>query len=293
MKYIDRNGKITTEENGQDQLLQWLYTHRTGRLLIRLLIKPPVSRAAGRFLDTAASRILIGPSRKAMGISLKECEKKRFHSYNDFFTRRLRKECRPLPEDETVLISPCDGKLSVYPIDRNRRFRIKNTEYSLESLLRSRSLAERYRGGYACVFRLTVDDYHRYCYVDNGICSRPVRIPGVFHTVNPAANDVCPIYKENTREYSLLKSEHFDTVLMMEVGALMVGRIVNHNEAGAVRRGQEKGRFEFGGSTVILLFRKNAVAMDEDLLRNTGLGYETIVKMGEHLGTVYQKANVR
>ena len=74
-----------------------------------------------------------------------------------------------------------------------------------------------------------MDDYHRYCYIDDGKSQKNHRIPGVFHTVNPAAGDVLPIYKENTREYSLLKSRHFKTVVVMEVGALMVGRITNYH----------------------------------------------------------------
>lgn len=71
---------------------------------------------------------------------------------------------------------------------------------------------------------------------------------------------------------------------MMEVGALMVGRITNYHQACEVRRGQEKGRFEFGGSTVILLFQEGAVHPKEQLVLNTGRGYETIVKMGERIG---------
>lgn len=71
---------------------------------------------------------------------------------------------------------------------------------------------------------------------------------------------------------------------MMEVGALMVGRITNYHEECQVKKGEEKGRFEFGGSTVILLFQKDAVAFDRRLLVNTQNGYETIVKMGERLG---------
>lgn len=82
------------------------------------------------------------------------------------------------------------------------------------------------------------------------------RIPGVFHTVNPLAGEIYPIYKENTREFSVLKSQHFGNILMMEVGALMVGRICNEKENCPVHRGEEKGKFEFGGSTVICAWKK-------------------------------------
>lgn len=286
MKYIDREGNVKEEDSGQDKLLRWLYTHKTGRAVLGILVQPWVSKAGGWFLNQRCSRLLIQPFIRKNQIDMQMYEEQEYSSYNTFFIRQIRKECRPLTGGEGTLISPCDGKLSVYPIRKNSCFTIKDTCYSLESLLRSSRLAKKYQGGYACVFRLTVDDYHRFCYVDSGKKSGNHRIPGVFHTVNPVANDVYPIYKENTREYSLLKSDHFKTILMMEVGALLVGKIKNHHEAAIVKRGQEKGWFEFGGSTVVLLFQKNAVRLEERLLENTRNGYETIVKMGEKIGEV-------
>lgn len=99
------------------------------------------------------------------------------------------------------------------------------------------------------------------------------------------ANDACPIYKMNAREYCLLKTETLGTVLMMEVGALMVGKIKNHEQRNCrVCRGTEKGMFEFGGSTVILMTEPGKVQPDEDLIRNTEAGYETLVKLGEQVG---------
>lgn len=285
MKYIDRKGNITIENSKQDKLLYWMYNSIIGRKVLKLLIKPGISRAAGWLLEQRCSKLFIAPFIRKNQIDMSFYEEKEYLSYNDFFTRQIRKEFRPVAEGEETFISPCDGKLSIYPIEDNRHFCIKNTDYTLESLLRSRGLAEKYQGGYICVFRLTVDDYHRFCYVDDGRKSANHHIPGVFHTVNPAANDVCPIYKENTREYSLLKSRHFKTILMMEVGALLVGRIVNYQEEAMVTRGAEKGKFEFGGSTVILLVQKDAVEFDKDILENTQKGYETIVKIGERIGT--------
>lgn len=155
----------------------------------------------------------------------------------------------------------------------------------MEQLLRNKKLADRYLGGYAMVFRLTVDDYHHYCYVADGEKSVNVTLPGVYHTVNPAANEVFPIYRENAREYTLLKTKEFGTILMMEVGAMMVGKITNlWRGTCGVKKGQEKGRFEFGGSTIILLLQHGKVRLDHDLLENTEEGYETIVKMGERIG---------
>ena len=111
-----------------------------------------------------------------------------------------------------------------------------------------------------------------------------MRIPGVLHTVRPVATGTVPVYAENAREYSLLKTENFGVVLMMEVGAMLVGRIVNLHGEAEVRKGQEKGYFEFGGSTVILVFEKDKVTLAEDILKNNEDGFETAVKMGEVIG---------
>ena len=135
------------------------------------------------------------------------------------------------------------------------------------------------------IYRLCVDDYHRYIYPVDAKKSRNVRIPGIFHTVNPIANDYYPIYKENTREYCLLKTEGFDTLLMMEVGALLVGKIENRTQGQAiVHRGEEKGNFAFGGSTIIVLTREGTVLPEMRFVEHTRKGIETKVKMGERVG---------
>ena len=154
----------------------------------------------------------------------------------------------------------------------------------MQSLVRSKKLAKKFEGGQLLLFRLSVDDYHRYCYLDDGVKTKNYHIPGVFHTVNPIANDTYPIYKENTREFTLLKSDHFGDVLIMEVGALLVGRITNNHEDQLVTRGTEKGKFEYGGSTIIVCLEKDQAIIDEDLLSNSEQRIETAVKMGEQIG---------
>ncbi|WP_343209366.1 phosphatidylserine decarboxylase [Anaerolentibacter hominis] len=284
MKYADREGRCWEEDCAQDRFLRMLYTHAPGRLLIKLLIQPWVSRLGGAFLNSRLSCKLIPGFVRNHKIDLSQYEDRVYRSYNDFFTRQIKKEFRPAAKEDKVLISPCDGKLSVYPIDKKQRFPIKHTEYSVRSLLRSGKLAKRFEGGTACVFRLTVDDYHHYCYVDDGIASEHYHIPGVLHTVNPIANDEVPVYKENSRAFCLNRSRNFGLILTMEVGAMMVGKIHNFRGRGKVKRGSEMGCFEFGGSTVILLLEPGRVEIDGDLIRNTARGMETVVKMGEKIG---------
>ncbi len=285
MKYIDRKGNITIEENSQDKFLRHLYNDRGGRICLKVMVQPFVTRLGGWFLNTRFSARMIPGFVKRNHIDLSVCTRQKFRSYNDFFTRSLKQGQRPVAEDDSVLISPCDGKVTVSRIGSDSRFFIKDTPYTLEQLLRNKKLAKRYLGGYAVILRLTVDDYHHYCYVADGKKSAAVKIPGVFHTVNPAANEVYPIYHENTREYCLLRTEQFGTIVMMEVGAMMVGKITNKEPAVCqVKKGDEKGYFEFGGSTVVLLLQNGKVRLDADLVENSENGYETIVRMGERIG---------
>ena len=285
MKYIDRSGNVTIEDNSQDRFLRHLYNDLGGRLCLKVLVRPFVSKLGGWFLSSPLSKGLIAPFVRKNGIDLSEYEERQYNSYNDFFCRKIRPGRRPADPSWDVLVSPCDGKLTVSKIEEDSRFLIKNTEYTVESLLRNKKLAERYKGGYAFIIRLTVDNYHHYIYPAGGLKSPQKKLSGVLHTVNPAANDVFPIYTENAREYCLIKTSRFGTLLQMEVGALMVGRICNlHPGTTPVLRGNEKGMFAFGGSTVILLVQKGRVKIDPDLLRNTEEGYETILKMGERIG---------
>ena len=284
MIWRDRNGNLVPGDDGQDRFLEWMYGTRAGRLLVKLMIRPGVSRATGWLLDRRVSALAVGPFIRKNHICMDDFEQRRFRSFNDFFTRRVLPGKRPVDDMPDHLIAPCDSKLTVYEILPDSRFRVKGTEYTLEGLLHSKELAETFLGGTLLLFRLTVGDYHRYAYIDSGFVSGSTRIPGVFHTVNPAAASRCLIYRENTREYSLLESRQFGTVLQMEVGAAMVGRIVNAPGSRSVRRGEEKGRFEFGGSTVIVLLQKGRAILDADLLRNTAQDAETVVRLGERIG---------
>lgn len=290
MDYIDCNGKLHREQGVQDRLLLALYGTGIGRRIVKLLVRPGISAIAGKFLDTGWSRCLISPfiriCRLDMSPFLRK-DAKEFTSYNDFFTREINPEKRPVDPDPCHLPAPCDGKVTVYPIGKDISFTIKNTVYTVESLLRSKRLARHFAGGYAVILRLCVDDYHRYLYPLSGEKSDNYYLPGVFHTVNPVAVETAGVFKENAREFTLIRNKEFGTVLQMEVGALMVGRICNYHQSGNVKRGQEKGKFEFGGSTVILLLQKDRAKIREDLLRNTAAEIETQMKMGECIAETF------
>lgn len=281
----NRKGEIIVTNKKQNKLLKLLYGSVGGRIMLKLLTAPALSRAAGRFMDSRLSKPLIKRFIRSSDIDTSQYVMYNFPSYNAFFTRSVKPEMRPVDMTPQHLISPCDSKLSVYRIDRKSIFRIKGSRYRISDLIDHKFLADRFNGGLCLIFRLEVDDYHRYCYIDSGVKTGNTFIEGVLHTVNPIALEKYNIYKRNSREYTLIHTDNFGDVIQVEVGAMMVGRICNHDEAGPVKRGQEKGMFEFGGSTIVVLLEKGKASIDKDILKNSSEGYETIVKYGEKIGT--------
>lgn len=279
-------------ENVQDKFLKNMYGSILGRCALKILTIPAISKMVGIFLDSKVSCLLISPFIKHTGIDLKDYKRKKFKSYNDFFTREIKESKRPIDKNDTHFISPSDGKVMIYPIRRSSHFMVKNTIYTLRTILQNKKLACKYHNGYCVIIRLCVDNFHRYCYLDNCTKSENVFIKGRLHTVNPIANDYYPIYKENSREYTILHTDNFNDIVQIEVGALMVGKITNHHKkksntaADKFSRGQEKGYFEFGGSTIMLLIPPETdIRFRNDIIENSILGIETPVKMGECLGT--------
>ena len=268
--------------------VKWLYEKRTGRAVLKFLTLPFVSKTVGAFMDSKCSKFIINPFVKSNKIDMSDYEERKFKSFNDFFVRNLKAGARVTDTDFHSLVSPCDGFLTCYDIDKNLTFEVKNTRYSTESLLCDKKLAGEFLGGMCLVFRLTPSNYHRYCYFDNGRKGRNVFIQGMLHTVAPIAfENGVEVFKTNSREYTVMETENFGKCVQMEVGAMMVGRIVNYHREYAFLRGEEKGRFEFGGSTVILLLQKGAAQIDEKILRENKNGNEFPVKLGQKIGNKY------
>ena len=264
--------------------LEFLYHTVPGRTVLKLLTNRRLSAACGKFLDSGLSKGLIRPFVRQNKIRVSDYETSHIHSFNDFFSRKIKPGKRPIDPDPSHLIAPCDGLLSVWNISDTTVLPVKQSHYTVGSLLRNKKLADHYRDGYCFVFRLCVNHYHRYCYIDSGRKSKNVFLPGILHTVRPIALEQTPVFTENSREYTLIRTEQFGTVLQMEVGAMLVGRIVNHEGKGMAVRGKEKGLFQYGGSTIIVLVSKDQVQVRPDLLQQAEQGKETAVKMGEVIG---------
>ena len=282
IKIKDRKTKKIIEIK-EDKTTLFLYNTLVGRVILKIITLKIISKIVGFYLNSKLSRKIIPNFIKKNKIDMTDYEEVNYKSFNDFFARNIKKEARVLDQNKKVLISPCDAKLSVYNITDNSEFIIKGSPYKIKDLLNS-DLANDYLNGYICIFRLCVDDYHRYAYIDDGYKSKNTYINGVLHTVRPIALNRYNIYHQNAREWTILHTKNFDDVIQVEVGALMVGKIVNLHQNHTFKKGEEKGYFEFGGSTICLLFKDKTIKIDEDILKNTKNEIETIVKLGEKIG---------
>ncbi|WP_173472944.1 phosphatidylserine decarboxylase [Eubacterium ruminantium] len=265
--------------------LKFLYTTPLGRCILKPLASKPVSVITGKFLDSRFSRFLVNDFIARHDIDRSEFEKQNFDSFNDCFCRKLKDDARTVESDNNAMIAPCDGLLTVVPIKNGTVLPVKQSYYTVKSLLRDKKLAERYKDGYALVYRLCTNHYHRYCYVESGRKSRNRYIQGVYHTVRPIALENRPVFIENSREYTCIKTDNFGILTQMEVGAMLVGRINNfEKEIRTVRRGKEKGTFLYGGSTIIVLVEKNKVDILNYILDASKYGRETPVLYGQKIG---------
>lgn len=263
--------------------IRFAYGNPFGRFLAKtILCRKFVSNLYAAWQRSALSKGKVKKFMAQYRISAEDCTTQDFPNFNAFFTRQRKDYVNLTAENELPAIA--DSKLTALPISAGCRFHIKGVPYTTEELLEDKALAAEYRGGLCLIFRLSPDDYHRYVYPDGGAQEPCRHIPGVLHTVNPIAADM-KVYRRNARTVQKLHTEHFGDVLQMEVGALLVGKIVNHVEGeAAFSKLQEKGYFAYGGSTVILLLKQGVARIDEDILSCSAQGIETKVRLGERIG---------
>lgn len=290
--YIDRKTKEKKKEIvAGEKLIKWAYDSTAGMTLSELLFKRKfLSYYYGKLQDRPSSAKKINQFIKDLDIDMAEAikeEAKDYKNFNDFFIRKLKPGKRKVVQDNELLASPADGRVFAYEnININRIFQVKGMEYSLQELLGDHKLAQRFQGGAYYVIRLCPADYHRFHFCDRGTPRTTKKVKGYYYSVNPMAlKKVAQLYCKNKREITLFDTENFGTMAFVEVGAAAVGTIVQTFTPGEkVCRGDEKGYFKFGGSTVILFFEEGKVKIDDDILKNTEDGYETKINMGERIG---------
>ncbi len=287
IQYYEReSGQLKTEKVVGEKWLVWLYYNPIGEATLWALAKRKlVSAIYGNMMDRTSSAKKIHPFIEDFDIDMSVAQKQEFNTFNDFFTRKLKGDARPVDTSSTIVVSPADGKILAYADISNTDFIIKGYRFDVSSFLDNPDLAQKYHDGTLLIIRLAPVDYHRFHFPVSGNVSSNKKIDGDYYSVNPfALRKKAEIFCLNKREYAILSNPLFGDVVMAEVGATMVGSIEQTFKGSSVNKGEEKGYFKFGGSTVVLLFEKSKIYIDKDLLIHTAKGYETTVKMGERIG---------
>jgi len=292
IKYYNRKTKkYEIEKVAGGKYLNWIYSSPIGMTLSELFIKKKLfTKLYGNYCDSKRSKNKINNFITDFNLDMSICKDtvENFNCFNDFFIRELTSEARPIDMSSEAFISPGDGKLLAYEnIDMNNIVQVKGITYSLKELLQNNEIASRYEDGTCLILRLCPTDYHRFHFLDSGVCEETNKIKGYYYSVNPVAlQKVNKLFCANKREWSIFHSDNFGDVLYVEVGATCVGSIIQSYTPGKkVNKGDEKGYFKFGGSTVVLFFEKGKIRIDKDITEHTHAGIETAVLMGETIGT--------
>lgn len=282
-KIYNRETKDFYEQKESGTLaLKFLYNTIIGRLILKWLINPSVSQISGKYNDSKYSKRKIKKFIKKNKINMDDFIEEEYKNFNNFFTRTVKEEKRPMTKNPKRFISPADSKVLAYNITEDLMLTIKGSTYTLNELVNNEEDLSEFKNGKCLVFRLCVDDYHHYCYPDDGKLLKHNTIEGKLHTVRSISSKY-NIYKENQREYSIIKSTNFDKIVYIEVGALMVGKIVNTIKE-EFTKGEEKGYFKLGGSTIVILVKENQIILDKDIINNSKNDIETEVKYRETIG---------
>ena len=276
---------------------QFLQTKRVQEVLHQQSVK------MGRNYDTPGSKAHIRPFLDSFDLwdSMSEMVKPdpdHYENFNEFFSREIKPEARPIhePHDQYITSSPADCRLTAYPsVDLATKYWIKGFGFTLERLFDSAELATYFDGGSLVIARLAPQDYHRWHSPITGTVEYIKKIPGTYYTVNPQAineSGTLNVFAENRRDVMIMhKPTTGNKVAVIAVGAMLVGSIKwkdGMEESGTeIKRGECQGAFLYGGSTVIVVYPKDEVVLDEDLVRNSCEDQcETLVKVGWRVGAL-------
>jgi len=287
--YNRESKKLETELVFGQNAIDFFYGTKIGVLLTNILLKRKlISKIYGYLQKHPSTKKKISPFIERYQINIAEISEplESFKSFNDFFTRKLKPEARPINMNRSKLISPADCRLMYHKISEETVIPIKGLKFTLTELVNNKIDISDFINGTCLVFRLAPVDYHRFCYIDDGDHAKIERSGSYFHSVNPIAlKNSLPIFQKNYREICVLNTENFGKVIHIDVGAMMVGKIIQHHKNGGVfKKGEEKGLFEFGASTIIQFFQPDTVEISEEIVNYSNKGIETLVKFGSVIG---------
>ena len=269
----------------------YFYNNFIGRTLLKLIQKTGSFKLAAWFLHTRFSKILISRYIRKNNINMKEFEGQTYKCFADFFARK--KDNSYYISDADTLISPCDGRLTVYPVTDDLLISMKGSQYRLQDIIPKEEIAELFSGGLCLVFRLDASDYHHFCCFDDMMLCETHFIPGLLHSVQPIACQTTPVYRLNRRWWSLLETVNFGRVVQIEVGAMLVGGVRLYEKSERFNRGDEMGNFELSGSTIVLLLDasvRRKLHLYESFRATWNGTVECKITMGEGIGILKNEA---
>lgn len=287
--FFNERGVLVKEQVESKQLLYFLYATRCGRLVRFFLKRKWVAILYAWYQTSWLSKKAIVPFIKKHEIVIQDFVEPAggYASFNDFFCRALKPDARLIDQRTETLVSPVDGKLIVFPdVSQRLLFFVKHEHFDLVAFLGDESRAADYVNGSMLLFRLAPYDYHRIHVPCDARAGRPMVLGATYESVNPIAyaTGVQPL-ATNLRHVITLETSEFGEVIMVFVGAMLVGSIIETYWPDALlKKGEELGMFQFGGSSVVMLLKRDAIKLTEKIIQHSLQGYETAVKMGQVVG---------
>lgn len=296
MKIWDRkNNKYIEEHESAQKYLEILYNTFFGRILLKtIFVSRWFSKVQAIYQRSILSKRKIKGFIKEHNVDMSKYEEvEKYKSFEEFFRRK--RDVKKYIEKDTLndenLVSIADSKLQVFYLNENSVLKIKSSMYELKDLIEDDKITDKYKNGICLVYRLSVNDYHRYHFLDEGKIKYSKFIKGKLHTIRPISEKY-NVYSKNSRYVSILETKNFGEVIQIEVGAMLIGKIVNH-ECESFNKLDEKGFFDFGGSTIVQIFSKDAVKIDEDIILKSNEGIETKVEIGMKVGESKVKTMIK
>lgn len=271
--------------------MRWTYCNPFGRLALEAFVKRPLfSQWYGWRMNRSVSRNKIAPFIRTYGLDANDFADtpESFRSFNEFFYRRLKPSARPIVSDPNAIAFPADARHLGFPdASQIEGVFVKGQRFDLARLMDDATLAARYAKGAVVLSRLCPVDYHRFHFPVAGRASEARLVNGPLYSVNPIALRKQLAYLwENKRTITTIETEKLGTVLMLEIGATNVGSIQQTYRPGPINMGDEKGYFEFGGSSTLLLFEPGRIRLADDLVEHSHQQRELYARIGDRLGTI-------
>ncbi len=296
IKYFDRESEsVQNELVYGDKAVEWLYRSTMGKTLSKLLIKKPISILYGVAQGSSLSARKVKPFIKNFNIAIDDYlpaegrgEEDPYGSFNEFFIRKFKEGKRPIESDASLMPAFCEARYFAYgSLNEKVSIPVKGNFWNAKALLANKEWTETFQDGPCLLARLCPVDYHRFHFPDDGKILDHYTVPGVLHSVNPLAlKEVPEVFAVNERQVTIMETENFGKLAFVEVGAICVGKIIQSRQmTGTFKRGEEKGYFLFGGSTVIVLGEKGKWKPDAILLEKTKEGMEVYQKLGSRIAS--------